>query len=68
MITADNITDEQIRELHTTISTFNMSDATAIHRAFHAIGTTGRRSPQWFRNRRWARERCAEILNLKGKP
>lgn len=64
-VTADTITDDQIRELKFNIGRFDTADATEIMRAYHAIGATGKHSPHWYRRRRAARERCAEIFNVK---
>lgn len=69
MITADTITDEQIRELWADY-------AITISEASMALSTDARRRYSFETNEMWearkrehaaARARCAEILNQRGK-
>lgn len=61
MITGDTITDEQIQELALT----NLTAAQHID-CETALTKTDRHTTRFERNRRkWARSRCAEILNAR---
>jgi hypothetical protein len=61
-LTADTITDEQIRALYRDRANLSPDE----HRA--CVEALSRKIPPAFDTRRLARARCAEILNARSKP